>query len=46
MNVKGTGTCARRCAPNQLNHRPTVVFVEHDAAFVERVATKVIDLSR
>ena len=46
MNVKGTGTCARRCAPNQPNDRPTVVFVEHDAAFVERVATEVIDLSR
>ena len=29
-----------------LNDRPTVVFVEHDAAFVERVATEVIDLSR
>ena len=45
MNVKDTGTCARRFAPNQLNDRPTVAFVEHDAAFMERVATEVIDLS-
>ncbi|MCY3812853.1 MAG: ABC-F family ATP-binding cassette domain-containing protein [Gammaproteobacteria bacterium] len=29
-----------------LADQPTVVFVEHDAAFVERVATEVIDLSR
>ena len=29
-----------------LSDQPTVVFVEHDAAFVERVATEVIDLSR
>ena len=29
-----------------LADQPTVVFVEHDAAFVERVATQVIDLSR
>ena len=28
-----------------LADQPTVVFVEHDAAFVERVATQVIDLS-
>ncbi len=28
-----------------LRDRPTVVFVEHDAAFVERVATQVIQLS-
>ena len=27
-----------------LRDQPTVVFVEHDAAFVERVATQVIDL--
>lgn len=29
-----------------LSDQPTVMFVEHDAAFVERVATEVIDLSR
>lgn len=27
-----------------LRDEPTVIFVEHDAAFVERVATQVIDL--
>ena len=29
-----------------LSDQPTVMFVEHDAAFVERVATEVINLSR
>ena len=28
-----------------LADQPTVVFVEHDAAFVERVATQIVDLS-
>ena len=28
-----------------LADQPTVVFVEHDAAFVERVATEIVDLS-
>ena len=27
-----------------LRDRPTLVFVEHDAAFIENVATQVIDL--
>lgn len=29
-----------------LRHRPTLVFVEHDAAFIDRVATEVIELAR
>ena len=28
-----------------LRDRPTVIFIEHDAAFVDRVATKRIELS-
>ena len=27
-----------------LKYRPTILFVEHDAAFVENVATKVIEM--
>ena len=27
-----------------LTHRPTMVFVEHDQAFTDKVATKVIEL--
>ena len=29
-----------------LNYKPTLVFVEHDETFIEKVATKIINLER
>jgi len=28
-----------------LEDRPTLIFVEHDQAFIDRVATRVVDLT-
>ena len=29
-----------------LNYKPTLVFVEHDETFIEKVATKIINLEK
>ena len=29
-----------------LNYRPTIIFVEHDETFIEKVATKIISIEK